>query len=178
MPFKHLHIPGHLYFVTATLTEWLPLFEVTSYASTVLESLNWHRSQKRLHLFAFVIMPTHLHWIGKPIEPHTIEEVLQSFSSFTAHEILKELRKDKCNNWLEIFASHAKPDKQHSIWQKPLAENIFSMDFLTEKLDYVHNNPVAKGLVANRVDFRYSSACFYDKDQTPIIPVDDVREII
>ena len=100
MTYKPLHDPTHLYFVTSTLVEWQPLFAHHQYASVVLNSLQWHREQERILLFAFVVMPTHLHWIGKPCDPFEISNVLESF---------------------------------------------------------------------------YSSACFYDRGQEPIIPVDDVR---
>ena len=67
---------------------------------------------------------------------------------------------------------------EHSIWQDIQAKNIFSTNFLKEKVEYIHNNPVAKQckMVEDRADFKYSSACFYDRDQIPIIMVDDVRE--
>jgi REP element-mobilizing transposase RayT len=179
MRYKPLHIPGHLYFVTIALIEWLPLFSDHSYASIALQSLDWHRRNKRFFLYAFVIMPTHLHWICQPKEPYTINIVLQSFASFTAHEILKKIRQIEHYDWLNIFAKYAKPDKQHRIWQTPLAENIVSFDFLAEKLEYIHNNPVAKlwDLSTDRADYHYSSACFYDRDETPIIRVDDVRNL-
>jgi len=50
--------------------------------------------EKRMILFAFVIMPSHLHLILKPAVK-TIGEVLQEFGSYTAHSILSDLRKDK-----------------------------------------------------------------------------------
>ncbi|MEW6718351.1 MAG: hypothetical protein AB1345_12740 [Chloroflexota bacterium] len=98
MSFKPLHIPDHLYFITYGLVEWLSLFSDPTYASIVLNSLDWHRKQKRILLFSFVIMPTHIHWICKPQDPYTINEALQSFASFTAHDILKELRKNRRND--------------------------------------------------------------------------------
>ena len=49
--------------------EWQPLFAHHQYTSIVLNSLQWHCEQERILLFAFVVMPTHLHWIGKPYSP-------------------------------------------------------------------------------------------------------------
>jgi len=144
MSFKPIHDPSHLYFITSSLVEWLPLFANNKYASIVLNSLDWHRKQKQILLYAFVIMPTHLHWISKPCEPFTVSEVLQSFASYTAHEILKALRSNGQDDWLAVFADHAKPGKKHHIWQKPLAKNVYSKEFLYEKLEYIHSNPVNK----------------------------------
>ncbi|MEW6718350.1 MAG: hypothetical protein AB1345_12735 [Chloroflexota bacterium] len=47
-------------------------------------------------------------------------------------------------------------------------------------MEYIHSNPVSKRwiLVDDRADYLYSSACFYDRDETPVIPIDDVREFL
>jgi putative transposase len=147
------------------------------YASIVLDSLQWHREQERILLFAFVVMSTHLHWIGKPRDPFDISDVLESFASYTAHEILKVLRREERDDWLAAFAAYAKPGKNHHIWQETEAKNVYSVEFLHERVEYTHNNPIHRSwnLVVDRADYRYSSACFYDRGQEPIIPIDDVR---
>lgn len=92
MTFKPKHHRDHLYFVTATVLGWKPLFTQPHYASLVLDSLDWHRKHDRWQLFAYVLMPHHLHALLKPRAPYTISQVLQSFGSFTAHTILDRLR--------------------------------------------------------------------------------------
>jgi REP element-mobilizing transposase RayT len=176
MPFKPINDPTHLYFVTSTLVEWQPLFAHAHYASIVLDSLEWHREKQRMSLFAFTIMPTHLHWVGKPTPPCSISDILESFASYTAHEILKTMRRESREDWLAVFATYAEPGKNHRIWQETEAKNVYSIEFLREKVEYTHNNAVNKGwnLVADRADYRYSSACFYDRGQEPIISIDDI----
>jgi hypothetical protein len=68
--------------------------------------------------------------------------------------------------------------KRHQVWQPIQPKNIYSVAFLREKLEYTHNSPVAKHwhLVQERADYAYSSACFYDRGEVPIVEVDDVRE--
>ena len=68
--------------------------------------------------------------------------------------------------------------KAHQVWLPIEARNIYSVEFLRQKVEYTHNNPVAKHwhLVDHRADYAYSSACFYDRGETPVIAVDDVRE--
>jgi putative transposase len=179
MTFKPLHISSHLYFITATLLGWRPLFARREFALIVLNSLDWHRSQKRFALYAYVIMPTHFHAIVKPAKSQTISDNLQSLGSFTAHSVLKHLQDSGFSEELHYFAEQRQPDRteKHQIWQPLQAKNIFSPEFLREKLDYIHNNPVAKKwqLAPDRVAYDYSSARFYDLGQQPIVPVDDVR---
>lgn len=136
------------------------------------------QEQKRLLLFAFVIMPTHVHLLIKP-EQQSIGEIIQQFGSFTAHEILKKVREDERTDWLKIFEQEKRdPRHKHSIWQDIQAKNIFSTAVLEQKMEYIHQNPVAKDwkLAANRADYAYSSAGYYDYRRKPIIEITDINE--
>ena len=131
-------------------------------------------------LFAFVLMPSHLHSIIKPRE-RSIGKLLDEFGSFTAHAILHKLRQENERELLEFFSSQRRDKRhKHSIWQDIQAKNVFSIKFLNQKIEYIHNNPVDKDwkLVEDRAAYRYSSACFYDRNITPIIEVDDIRNYL
>jgi putative transposase len=158
---------------------WKQLFIQPAYAHIVLDSLDWHRRNSRWALYAYVLMPNHLHAIIKPQQDQTISGVLQSFGSFTAHAILARLKSEGRSSLLAFFAQRQDQDasKKHQIWQPIQAKNVYSVAFLREKLEYIHTNPVAKHwhLVEDRADYPYSSACFYDRGLVPIVEVDDVR---
>lgn len=180
MTFKLYHDPTHLYFVTGTIKGWKHLFIEPTYARIVLDSLNWHRRNDRWSLFSFVVMPNHTHFIVRPLGDQTISTVLQSFGSYTAHAILNQLRQDGRTDLAAFFALRENQDatKQHQIWLPIEAKNVYSVEFLRQKLDYTHSNPIDKHwhLVDDRADYPYSSACFYDRGERPVIEVDDVRE--
>lgn len=181
MTFKPVHIPQHLYFVTATITGWKHLFIEATYADILLNSLKWLREHERCFLYAFVLMPSHLHAMVRPRGEHTISTVLQNFGSFTAHRILKQLRRDRRDDLLAFFhKAETHPQKIHRIWEQIEAKNVYTPDFLVEKLEYIHNNPINKGweLVADRADYRYSNACFYDRGKAAITKIDDGRELL
>jgi len=144
----------------------------------VLDFLVWLQSKKRMLLFAFVIMPSHLHLVLKP-EGKTIGEVVRDFGSYTAHIILHELREDKRDDLLKFFHEQRRDSRhEHSIWQDIQAKNIYSSEFLFQKMEYIHSNPVSKDwkLVDDRAEYKYASACFYDKGTAPIIPITDINE--
>ena len=178
MTFSSIHDINHLYFVTASISGWKHLLAEPKYRQIVLDSLVWLQNEKRILLFVFVIMPSHLHLILKP-ENKTIGEVLQDFGSYTAHIILSELRKDGRDELLKFF-HHERRDArhQHSIWQDMQAKNIYSIEFLNQKMEYIHSNPVSKDwkLVDDWAEYKYSSACFYNKRIMPIIPITDINK--
>jgi putative transposase len=180
MTFDSRHIPDHLYFVTANTIGWKPLFSETEYAEIVLNSLSWLRQEKRMSLYAFVLMSTHLHSIVLPLD-RSIGNLLQNFGSFTAHKILQKLLEENRKDLIEFFHAHRRDNNlEHSIWQDIQAKNIYSEKFLFQKMEYIHQNPVAKerNLVHDRAEYQYSSACFYDEGRRPVIEIDDIRDFL
>ncbi len=178
MTFSSIHDINHLYFVTASISGWKHLFIEPAYARIIMDSLSWMQKAKRILLFAFVLMPSHLHAILKP-ERDMIGNIIQQFGSYTAHAILHRLRKDHKQDLLDFFHEQKRDDRhQHSIWQDIQAKNVYSSKFLFQKMEYIHSNSVSKDwqLVENRADYKYSSACFYDNGINPIIPITDVNE--
>ena len=178
MTFPSFHDSTHLYFITASIVDWKHLLITPEYIHIPLNSLAWMQQQKRILLFAFVIMPSHLHAIIKPASD-SIGTIVQQFGSFTAHEILKKLRTDNQKDLLDLFQQKKRDQRhEHSIWQDIQAKNIYSMDFLQQKVEYIHQNPVAKDwkLVEDRADYIYSSAGYYDYGRKPIIEITDINE--
>jgi putative transposase len=178
MTFPSFHDSAHLYFVTASVIGWKHLFITPTYINIPLNSLAWLQRQKRILLFAFVIMPSHLHAIIKPVGD-AIGIILQQFGSFTAHEILKKLRADYQMDILIAFEQGKRDQRhEHSIWQDIQAKNIYTPGVLWQKMEYIHQNPIAKDwqLVEDRADYFYSSAGYYDYGRKPVIEITDMNE--
>ena len=51
-------------------------------------------------------------------------------------------------------------------------KSIFSEQFLREKLNYIHGNPVRAGLVENPTRYPYSSCRNYELDDQTLIEID------
>lgn len=178
MTFSSIHDINHLYFVTASVCGWRHLFAEPKCSQIILDSLVWLQKARRILLFALVVIPSHLHLILKP-EGTTISAILRDFGSYTAHVIVQELRNDGRHDLLLFFHEQRRDVRhEHSIWQDIQAKNIFSPGFLAQKMEYIHSNPVSKEwhLVNDRADYKYSSACFYDRGIAPVIPITDISE--
>jgi hypothetical protein len=53
-------------------------------------------------------------------------------------------------------------DRKHRFWQGGThPEAIYTQHFWREKIDYIHANPIRKGLVAEAHHWRYSSAAYW-----------------
>ena len=52
-------------------------------------------------------------------------------------------------------------DRTYQIWERnALHVSLWSRAVIKQKLDYIHNNPVAAGMCINAEDYMYSSAVY------------------
>ena len=87
-----------------------------------------------MQLFAFALMPSHLHAIIRPQE-RSIGKLLDEFGSYTAHAILHQLQNDEEKELLAFFSTQRRDRRHHhSLWQDIQAKNIFSTKFLLQKV--------------------------------------------
>ena len=158
-----------LYFMTDTVVDWVDIFTRPTYKHIILESLQYCVQQKGLVVYAWVLMSNHLHTIVACEEDMKISDIWRDFKKFTSKKILATLENDTNESrkeWmLDRFAFRAKNDKrikQYKFWQDGNGEQlIFSVDYLQQRLDYIHNNPVKAEFVNNPEEYRYSSAVDY-----------------
>ncbi len=95
--------------------------------------------------------------------------------------MIKQLQLEKRDEILDYFHENRRDHRsQFSVWQDIQAKNIYSSEFLLEKMDYIHNNPMMKkwNLVNDRAEYLYSSARYYDLGITPSIEVNDIQKYL
>lgn len=171
-------VPYELYFYTATIHNWYPLLSNSQFKLIILDSLQYLSNRGKLEVFAFVIMPNHIHLIWKVYPNDGKETVQASFLKYTAHAFKKQLIKEE-PALLRKFAVNA-ANKAYQFWQRDsLAIHLYTSKVAYQKLDYIHLNPLAKHwqLAAEPADYFYSSASFYEKDQVNFSFLKDLREM-
>ncbi len=106
-----------------------------------------------------MILDNHFHAI---LAAPDLTRVMTDFKRHTAQRILEQLQKEKCEwllNQLQFFRAKHKGESDHQVWQEGFHPQAITDDeTLSQKLDYIHNNPVERGLVAGPEHWRYSSA--------------------
>ena len=89
--------------------------------------------------------------------------VQRDFLKYTSQQIKRHLEKDNPTLLNEHFFVEA-VDRKYQLWERrPLSVEIYTMDVFTQKLNYMHRNPLQDKwqLAANPEDYKYSSAAFY-----------------
>jgi putative transposase len=153
------------YFCTISILDWLPVLIEARYIDPIVESLRFCRKDKGLQLFAFVVMPNHVHLIAAAGEQlHSMMRDFKRFTSRSIHDRLKADGRETILNWLERAVQRARRQRgEFGLWQDGFRpEALYSTAVFQQKLDYLHQNPVRKGLVQRPEDWWYSSAAFYE----------------
>ena len=158
-----------LYFTTSTVIDWVDIFTRPCYKHVIVDSLSYCQSHKGLTIYAWVLMSNHLHMIVDTNDDTTVGDVLRDFKKFTNKKILKTLEQDEHESrreWLLdrfwFAGANDKRIKNYRFWQEGnYVEEIYTMDFLMQKLNYIHQNPVRAEIVARPEDYLYSSALNY-----------------
>lgn len=158
-----------LYFTTSTVIDWVDIFTRASYRHIVIESLDYCQRQKGLKIYAWVLMSNHLHMVVSPEGEQTVGDILRDFKKFTNKKILKVLEEDEHESrrtWmLDRFRFAGANDKRitnYRFWQEGNhVEEIYTLEFLWQKVNYIHQNPVRAEIVEQAEEYLYSSARDY-----------------
>jgi REP element-mobilizing transposase RayT len=163
---------GHVLFITSVVNARLRLFLDPALARIVLGALAFLQPDS-MRLLAFALMPDHLHWLALFPEGVDPTRTVRRLHSFTAHAILARLAEDgRCDD-LACLGMPGVGDRNRRLWMPPYPKHVTSWRFLLEKVEYIHNNPVAKAwrLAADRDAYPWSSAAFYDLGAEPPVPI-------
>ena len=92
MPVRPNFNPDYLYFVTTTAERHIHIFKSESIIRIILDSLHYLHTNGHMGLFAFVIMPNHVHFIGRFSKEHSLSDVMRDFKRHTARQIKSQLK--------------------------------------------------------------------------------------
>jgi len=130
---------GRAYSLTKCAEPGVSLIVEAQVARMLIDTLFWMNDHGRLVLGAFVIMPDHFHLVASIIEV-SLQDIMRQIGSFSSRKI-----NEICG-------------KSGRIWQAGYYDRgIRRSEDIMEISDYVHNNPVRKGLVTKPDDWPYSS---------------------
>jgi putative transposase len=127
------------------------------------EALDEARTQFAYQLWAYVVMPEHVHVLVYPGDaPEQTSAFLQTVKEPVARKAIRHLQ-DHASAWLARVTVHEGRRVRHRFWQPGggYDRNITSTEVLRAVIDYLHANPVRRGLVARAEDCEWSSARWY-----------------
>ena len=170
--FNRMDRKGVLHYITLNVREKMKAFSRDEYARAILRQLHEQCIRHPAKLIAYVIMPEHLHAILNPRDGR-INHFLSQFksaASLTAEAIAHQYGHPRILQWLANT-----PDGHRQFLQDGKHDfHLYSDRLIWQKINYIHNNPIKRGLVQHAEDYLYSSfAPMYKTGKEVIVPIDE-----
>ena len=164
---KHYDDPSHCHKLTFSCYHRMPLLTNDRWRGLLSRGMDFATDKQPLGLAAFVLMPEHVHLLVFPKgTPANIDGFLKSLKQSTSRRI-KNLLVEKQSRLLARLTVRERPGKMvFRFWQEGPGydRNLDNPDSVLAAIDYIHLNPVTRGLVKRAEDWRWSSARWYATD--------------
>jgi len=158
-------------YITGVAKDRLPVFQSDAIKTVTCDAIDEARNSCGFLLFAYVIMPDHLHLLTD--SPRKPSEVLRYIKGTTAHRVIGYLKEKGYESSLEKLQHEEwKRNHRYSLWQHDTnVFQVFSESVFMQKVNYIHLNPVREGLVERAVDYHWSSARYWSRCETENEPL-------
>ncbi|MEW4455597.1 transposase [Bremerella sp. JC817] len=160
---------SHLHELTFSTYRRFPLLTSDPWRRIVAARLDSGCELARFHLFAFVFMPEHVHLLVDPTESSATVSKLLAWTKRQSSVGIKQLLLQHQSPLLAKLTIQQRPGQQtFRFWQEGggFDRNLYSPEAVAASIEYIHNNPVKRGLCRRPVDWKWSSAKFYEERTT------------
>ncbi len=156
--------PGHAHSLTFSCFHGHAFLSNDRTCAWLVDALAAARERFHFDLWAYVIMPEHSHVLLHPRETdYSISRILEaiklpvtrrakSYLERTAPDALRLMRDEQPNG-----------NVSYRFWQRGGGHdrNLMEPEAIHAEIEYIHGNPVRRGLAGRPEDWRWSSAAWY-----------------
>jgi putative transposase len=162
-PLRRYYGKGDLHFITVSCYRRQPLLGSEGARNSFVKILGDVRTHCKVLLAGYVVMPEHVHLLvseSKKCDPSQFMQILKQESS----SILRAADK--------VALDEARAP---AFWLRRFYDfNVWSEKKFWEKLEYMHLNPVKRGLVKHPRAWVWSSWGYYARGETGLISMDEI----
>src|SRR5262245_6602910 len=158
-------------FITIVAKDRLAVFRTDAIKTITCKAIDESRRSHGFLLFAYVIMPDHIHLLTD--QPDKPSNLLRYIKGTVAHRVIEYLKVKNYQLSLEKLRHEEwKRNHRYSLWQQEKnVFSVFSEGAFMQKVNYIHKNPVQAGLVERAIDYRWSSARYWQRCETDDEPL-------
>ena len=167
-----------VHYITSVARDRLAVFKTTKLKEVMCDALKEARKSAKLHIFANVIMPDHIHaLIGSERKP---SEVLRYVNGIEGRRVIDYLKDSGFEEPLrKLQRDGGARQHKYSLWDHhPNVKAISTENGLIEKANYIHMNPVRAGLVERPEDYHFSSVRCWQRrpleDEPLLVDLDQI----
>ena len=167
------------FYLTSVAKDRLPVFRTDAIKTIDCQALNEARKSGCFSLYAYVIMPDHLHVITDSARKSP--DTLRFINGIVGHRVIQYLKEQGYQSSLKKLQQEVKARHyQYSLWDHhPNVRLLMTESMLMERVHYTHQNPVRAGLVNQAEEYRWSSVrCWSGKvlpDEPLLMDIDRIK---
>ncbi|HEY6564152.1 MAG TPA: hypothetical protein VIY86_06620 [Pirellulaceae bacterium] len=170
---RNYNEPGHAHELTFSCYHRFQFLKSERTCQWLAEAIDVARAKFCFDLWAYVFMPEHAHLVVHPREPvYDIADIRKAIKSPVASRAIKFLEVE-APEWLPRITRQRGDKSERLFWQSGggYDRNLTEPKTLMQVIDYIHMNPVRRGLVDRAEQWKWSSAAwFLGTGRPPMIP--------
>ncbi|MGV3606285.1 MAG: REP-associated tyrosine transposase [Planctomycetaceae bacterium] len=170
---KHIHEAGHIHELTFSCYGRKPLLTNDVWRGLLAECITRATECHRYRLVAFVFMPEHVHLLLLPErDASDIPALLRAIKRPYSYRI-KQLLTQSQSRLLDELTVRQRPGvSTFRYWQEGPGydRNITDSKTIQSVINYIHENPVKRGLCKRAIDWKWSSARRFVLPDSPVDP--------
>ena len=169
---RRFDIAGHAHELTFSCYQCRPLFEADWICEILAGSINRARDKHQFLTWAYVFMKEHVHLVIRPLQnQYSISQILKAIKQPVAQRVAHRIRQESDAKQLKLMDADSRSGRLQ-FWQPGggFDRNLISEAAVLSAIEYIHNNPVQRGLCADRYEWRWSSAAAWSgKNPGPVV---------
>lgn len=151
---KRREVIGGVRYITFSCHRRSPLLGNPSIRDVFVRALYAARARFRFELYAWVVMPEHVHLMLRPPEGLALDAILKALKQSVAQTVIAR--------WKQLNATVLDSITVHGrirFWQRGggFDRNVRDQSELAREIRYIHRNPIERGLVQSPEDWVWSS---------------------
>ena len=159
-----INTPGHAHELTFSCYQRFAFLKAERTCQWLADAIQAARVKHSFDLWAFVFMPEHVHLIVRPRQvDYAMPKIIGGIKLPVARRAIRFLEAED-SPWLARITRQRGKHRERLFWQYGGGYDriITSGKTLLKMIDYLHNNPVRRGLVEHATDWRWSSAAAFE----------------
>jgi putative transposase len=171
---KRYDNPGDAHYLTFSCLHQQAFLKGQHAPVWLAEALGRARTRYPFDLWAYVFMPDHVHLLIWPAEGTSISTILKAIKEPVAKRSLCWVRKHRPDFLARMEDRQPNGKCSHRFWQRGggYDRNLWTPQEIWEKVSYIHNNPVRRGLVERPEEWLWSSWRAWNEGVAEPIPID------
>jgi len=172
--YRNVYLDNHCHFCTASIVQFLPLLADDSACRLALRVWRKRSLRHNVKLHGYVIMPEHVHLLisglaedVRKFMQHSLADIARGIQMLLSARVRRG--ESEAQEHLAIIRARANGPATVKVWKERFRAVPLNQDkAVLVKLDYMHANPVRRGLVSEPPEWPWSSYGSYCGGESPI----------